>query len=167
MGLSGSRLSTEDILVFYDLYSNDIYRYAYSVLGDSSDALDAVQEVFLRASRSLNKFRGDATPKTWLTTIARNYVIDVIRKRQRDRWYMSGQELPELRDDSASMDIVMEIREALGQMKREYREVLILRHIDELSVQETALTLGWSKRKVRNTSHRAMLKLREILGDED
>ena len=61
----------------------------------------------------------------------------------------------------------MEIRDALNRLKRGYREVLILRYVNELSVHETALTLGWSEKKVRNTSHRAMLKLRKILGGED
>ena len=154
-------------MILYDRYSNDIYRYAYSVLGDSSDALDTVQEVFLRANRGLDDFRGDSNPRTWLMTIARNYVVDVIRKRQKDRWHMSDRELSGLSDDSISMDIVMEIRDALNQLKRGYREVLILRYVNELSVHETALTLGWSEKKVRNTSHRAMLKLRKILGGED
>ncbi|MCF8564574.1 sigma-70 family RNA polymerase sigma factor [Alicyclobacillus tolerans] len=71
--------SKELIRSLYDLYSNDVYRYAWATLGDSTEAHDVVQEVFLRAYRSLNSYRHDASAKTWLMTIARNYIFDVLR----------------------------------------------------------------------------------------
>jgi RNA polymerase sigma factor (sigma-70 family) len=112
--LSDPNSSKEEILSLYDLYSNDIYRYAYSGLGNSSEAYDAVQEVFLRAHRKTHKFRRGSSSKTWLMAITRNYIIDVIRKQQRDRKHVSNQQLPELTDESISMDTVMEIRDALS-----------------------------------------------------
>jgi RNA polymerase sigma-70 factor (ECF subfamily) len=158
--------SKETLRSLYDRYSNDIFRYAYSVLGDSGDAYDAVQEVFLRAHRAMNSFRHDAHPKTWLMAIARNYTVDVLRKKQKDRKYLTYQDVLEFSDVSTSLEAVMELKDAISQLKHDYREVLVLRYVDEFSIRETALLLGWSEKKIRNTAHRAMTKLREILGDE-
>ncbi len=153
----------EIIRSLYDLYSNDVYRYAWTTLGDSSEAHDVVQEVFLRAYRSWNDYRQNANAKTWLMTIAKNYIFDVFRKRRTDRKYMSQHEMPEISDTSTPFDVIMEVEEALSQLKDEYRHVIVLRHIEKLSIQETASVLGWSEKKVRNTTHRAITKLREIL----
>ncbi|MCF8564573.1 hypothetical protein LLE49_07420 [Alicyclobacillus tolerans] len=57
----------------------------------------------------------------------------------------------------------MEVEEALGQLKDTYRQVVILRHVENFSSAETAEILCWSETKVRTTAHRAITKLREIL----
>lgn len=155
----------EFIHSLYELYSNDVYRYAWATLGNSSDAYDVVQEVFLRACRSANNYRRDSSARTWLMTIARNYIFDVLRKKRTERKYLDNSEMPEIVDTStASPGMVLEIKEALLQLNDEYRHVIVLRHIENVSVSETAVILGWSEKKVHNTTHRALLKLREILG---
>lgn len=154
----------EIVQSLYDLYSNDIYRYAKTMLGESDDAYDVVQEVFLRALRSWDSYRQDANPKTWLMSIARNYIYDVLRKKRTERKYISQQEPSDISDSSPPMDVAIEVEKALSQLKNEYGHVIVLRHIDNLSIEQTASVLGWSERKVRNTAHRALKKLREILG---
>lgn len=154
----------ETIRSMYDLYSNDVYRYAWSYLGDSSEAHDVVQEVFLRAYRSLNNYRHDASAKTWLMTIARNYIFDVLRKRRTERKYRTDEDMPDVVDSESPVELVMEVEEALAQLSNEYREVVVLRHIQNHSVQDTAKILGWSEKKVHNTTHRAIMKLREMFG---
>lgn len=148
----------------YQLYSNDIYRYARMMLGSSSDAYDIVQEVFLRAFRSWNSYRQDASAKTWLMSIARNYISDVHRKKRSESKYVSRQEPPEVSDMATPIEVILEVEDALSQLKDTYRQVIILRHLENYSIEETANVLGWSATKVRTTSHRAMTKLREILG---
>jgi len=156
--------SKETLRMLYGDYSNDVYRYAFATLGDSNLAHDIVQEVFLRAYRSLNSYRRDASAKTWLMTIARNLIFDVLRKRRTERKYLSRHEIPEqLGDESVPMEDLVEVEEALAKLKPEYRHVVVLRYIDGLSIRDTASVLGWSEKKVRNTAHRAMTKLREIL----
>lgn len=151
--------------MLYDDYSNDVYRYAFATLGDSNLAHDIVQEVFLRAYRSLSSYRRDASAKTWLMTIARNHIFDILRKRRTERKYLYRHEIPEqLGDESVSMEELLEVGEALAMLKSEYRHVVVLRYIDGLSIRDTTSVLGWSEKKVRNTAHRAIAKLREILG---
>jgi RNA polymerase sigma-70 factor, ECF subfamily len=154
----------EIIRSMYDLYSNDVYRFAWSHLGDASEAHDVVQEVFLRAYRSLNHYRHDASAKTWLMTIARNYIFDFLRKKKTERKHLAEADIPDAVDTQLPVELLMEVEAALGQLSDEYREVVVLRHIENLSVQHTAKILGWSEKKVHNTTHRAIMKLREIFG---
>lgn len=72
----------EEITQLYDFYANDVYRFARLTLDDQSDAEDVVQEVFVRALRNWNRFRFTSSPKTWLLSITRNCVMDVLRKKR-------------------------------------------------------------------------------------
>lgn len=159
------QLSTrEAIRSLYELYSNDIYRYARITLDDSSEAYDVVQEVFLRAYRSWNSYRQQAYAKTWLMSIARYYMIDLHRKHQAQAKNLSASELTDdVADRSPSMYLIPIVQDGLQQLKVEYREAIILRFMENLSVAETAAVLGWSEKKVRNATHRGLQKLREVL----
>lgn len=150
----------------YELYSDDIYRYARLTLGSDYDAYDVVQEVYVRACRSWSSYRGDANAKTWLLRIARNYIFDLYRRKRTERNFLASYNPPPVYDEAASIQAILEIEETLALMKHEYRQVIVLRHIESLSLQETAETLGWTEAKVRTTTHRAMTKLRKILGGD-
>lgn len=154
----------ETLKRLYEMYSNDVYRYAFATLGDSSEAHDVVQEVFIRAYRAINKFRYDSTAKTWIMTIARNYIFDILRKRRKDRQFVSQHEMPDVGDQAHDVSVVIEVEEALAKLKNDYRQAVILRYIDNLSIRETASVLGWSEKKVQNTAHRAIQQLRQVLG---
>lgn len=72
------------LAAFVRRLQGDVWRYcAYLVDTDTAD--DLTQEVFLRAMRSVTRFRGDANARTWLLAIARHVAADEIRRRQRDR----------------------------------------------------------------------------------
>jgi RNA polymerase sigma-70 factor (ECF subfamily) len=153
--------SQEAIRSLYERYANDIYRYTRLMLGNSSDAYDVVQEVFLRAFRSWEKYRHDANGRTWLMTIARNYIFDTLRKKRTERKYLSGYEPPNAID--ILDDTIRDVVEAIAKLKITYRQVIVLRHIENFSIAETARILGWSENKVRSTTNRAMAALRKIL----
>lgn len=80
----------EAIKLLYDKYAVEIYRYARLTIGNSVDAHDVVQEVFFRAFKSWQEFRRDASERTWLMSIARNYIFDVLRSRRNDREFLSN-----------------------------------------------------------------------------
>lgn len=150
----------------YELYADDIFRYAKITLGDTSQAYDVVQEVFLRAFRSWLHYRQDANAKTWLMSIARNCIYDVFRKKRTERNFLSSYDPPQPRDEADVVEAILEIKQLLYAVKQEYRQVIFLRYIEDLSMRETATILGWSEAKVRTTTHRAMKKLREIWGGD-
>ncbi|QSO48750.1 RNA polymerase sigma factor [Alicyclobacillus mengziensis] len=155
----------QEIESLYEMYAHDVYRFARYTLGDSMVASDVVQEVFLRAIRSWQKFRNDANRKTWLLAIARNYMYDYLR--QKKKWEMS-EEHPEpfVRDPTFSVDNTLALEDSLMALKKTYRQVFVLRHIEDLSVSQTAKILGWSESKVRTTDYRAVRKLQHDLAPD-
>ena len=154
----------ETIRTLYDLYRHDIYRFARYTLGDEASAYDVVQEVFIRAIRSWDRFRQEANAKTWLLSIARNYMYDSIRKRKKWEQFAARYDPPPQPDFVQSVEDSLILEQALATLKDTYRQVLVLRHIEHLSVAESAGVLGWSEGKVRTTDYRAMATLRAILG---
>lgn len=158
-------------------YSDDIYQFLHFRLNArQQDIEDLVQEVFIRALKGLSHFKGNASPKTWLFSIARNVAIDEGRKQTRERWkwFLSFQDshqapfrtqlTPEeiLSDKEEQRNLITAIR----SLKESYKDVLIMRSIKDLSIQETAEVLGWSENKVRSTHHRTKAALQQKLGGD-
>ncbi len=167
--------------LFYELirpHERAVYLVAYSVLKNEADAEDVAQEAILKAFRSLSAFRGDSRFQHWLVKIALNEARMRYRKRQ-------GEKLQSL-DDTGSEDqdyvplqiadwrelppevldrkeVREEIENAIAGLSEKYREVLMLRDIEELSIAETAETLGLTQATVKVRLFRARLKLRDRL----
>ena len=150
-------------------YEKDVTNYLVYYTG-STDVEDLVQETFLRAIRAINRFKNESSPKTWLISIARNTAIDFYRKKS--GWNRLKQlinlEAPELREQGAEEKVVKKMEythlyEAINALKPNYRDVILLRGISELSSQEAGQVLGWSENKVNVTFYRAVKKLNERL----
>lgn len=141
-------------------YSNDVYRFLVYYT-KRTDIDDLVQETFIRALKASQQAEIE-NPKTWLFAIARNVAIDEKRRTKLISW------LPDIfLQHLVSRDITPEeslelsenkrlLYDIIHQLKRSYRDVLILRGIKGLSSKETAEVLGWSEAKVNLTMHRAM-----------
>jgi RNA polymerase sigma-70 factor (ECF subfamily) len=147
----------------FEQYSNDIFSYAKFSLGDHSEARDVVQEVFLRAFRSWDRFRGNSSAKTWLYSITRHYILDLMRKRRTEREFANRFKPREQMSEIGHAETNIVLQESLQMLKASYRDVFILRHIEEISVRDTARILGWSEGKVRTTDYRAIETIRKLL----
>lgn len=135
------------------------------MIKDYKQAEDITQETFIKAYLNYDQFEGHSSCKTWIMKIARNLAIDYIRKTKHIQ-LLKDTLLPIKADDhDLPEDIVLyketdqELIEAIQQLKRSQREVILLRKIKHFSVQETAEILGWSKSKVKVTLHRAINNL--------
>ena len=149
---------------WFDLYADDVFRFSLWLTGNRDDARDTVQEVFFRAHQGLSDFRHDASPKTWLFRIARNYVHDVHRKRRSDHRHIQQHRA---RDRTgATFEDQVALYDALSRLPDNYRQVVVLRFAHDLSIQDTSQVLGWSSEKVRTTQHRALKRLKELLNDD-
>jgi RNA polymerase sigma-70 factor, ECF subfamily len=156
---------------WFHLYSDRIYTFLVYRMG-TPDVEDLVQEVFIRALNSMDSFKRNANPKTWLYSIARNLAIDELRKKHRQK--LSITSFSHSNNEAASLDtpetllfLNEENRELLAkinQLKTNYRDVLLLRGINDLDVKETAEILNWTENKVRITYHRACKKLQKNSG---
>ncbi len=156
-------------------YQDRLYNALFRFLGNSEDARDVAQEAFLSAFRNLKKFRGRSQFFTWLYRIAWNHALD-LKRRAKNSWALPEAEgsahpnEPQDRSVSASPDWHLQRREederlqqALAKLSDEYRLVLILREMDELSYEEIAEVLDIPIGTVRSRLHRARLELRQLL----
>lgn len=153
----------DTIRLMYERHANDVFRYARLSLGSDSDAYDVVQEVFLRAFRSWGAFRQEASARTWLMKIARNCIFDSFRKKRSERMRFVRSMPSEILEPATAIDTMLSLEAALAGLKHTYRQVVILRYVELMSVKDTAEILGWSTSKVSVTTHRALVRLREVL----
>ncbi|MHC4177720.1 MAG: sigma-70 family RNA polymerase sigma factor [Planctomycetota bacterium] len=165
-----------------------IYGLARRIVGQVQDAEEVVQQTFLSVIEHLKDFRQEALFSTWLTRIATNHALALLRKRSRHRTVPlandhtgeADQEVPhpdyiaqwrETPEQIASRHETRELLDqALEQLDEKYRLVFLLRDVQGLSTNETAETLGISPANVKVRLLRARLMLRERLtrqfGDE-
>ncbi len=154
----------------------DVYALCRRLLGDSSDAADATQEVYLRVVRAVMGFRGEASFSTWLHRVTVNVCMTALSKRGdvRARGQSAGfldfepDELlsedagPESRAETA--DLAARTARALGELADDAREVVVLRDVQGFSTKETADLLGITEGTVKVRLHRAHARLRELVG---
>jgi RNA polymerase sigma-70 factor (ECF subfamily) len=161
-------------------YGGRLLAVARRFLPVEEDARDAVQEAFTSAFRSIERFEGNARLSTWLHRIVVNAALMKLRTRRRkpeqsiedllpgfledghlerpvSPWRKSGLERLELDE----LRVVM--HEKIQALPESYRNVLLLRDIEELDTQETAELMGISEGAVKTRLHRARLALRELL----
>jgi RNA polymerase sigma-70 factor, ECF subfamily len=154
----------------YERYAQSVYRYLYAHLYDQLDAEDLTEEVFLRVWRTLSNYNEQGVPLlAYLFRVARNALVDFYRRSSRSGNQMSLDANPISDDKPDPGDIAMvrmehqEIRQMLEQLSEDYRNVLILRFLSELSPREIAHVMGRTEGAVRVLQHRALVALRELL----
>lgn len=150
----------------YRRYRETIYRVAWKIVLDRDDALDVTQEVFVRVLRSIGSFQHHSKVSTWMTRIAVNASIDLLRQRRRAAALQ--QVLVEEPDIDWRFDTALEgdrVRTALEKLSDEHRTCLVLREMEGQSYGEIAESLGCSIGTVRSRIHRARAKIRRLLSD--
>ena len=151
-----------------------VYRIALSYLRDPDDALDAVQETFVKAFLSAARWDGSSDAGPWLSRIAVNHAIDRYRRAKRRRATYSPIEEGDHDERFAAEDALAGAAGHQPQPRRAHRRrpaalpekqraVFVLRHYDEMSLEDIATTLGLRLGTVKSSLHRAVLGLRERL----
>lgn len=164
-------------------HNQKLYRTARSILKDEDEAEDAVQEAYLSAYRAMGSFRGDAKLSTWLVRIVANEALARLRKRKRSAEIIRfdsdtqsagqssevnvSQAAPEQPDQGASRAEARRMLERkIDELPDAFRATFVLRAIEELSVEETAVVLDIPEATVRSRFFRARGMLRESLARE-
>jgi RNA polymerase sigma-70 factor, ECF subfamily len=161
-----------------DEHQRFVYQLALHLLGDHNEALDLSQEVFLRVFRTIHRFRGQSTLRTWI------YRIAVNQARNRMRWWRRrrrSQQVSlddhvrahgELRTESATAspdrvfrqrEVAARLQQALDCLPFDQRTAIVLREIDGLSYDEIAFSLGVAVGTVKSRLARARETLRGAL----
>lgn len=137
-----------------------LYRVSYTVLHNSEDCADALQDALLKAWRSLGTLRDDGRFRGWMTRIVVNASRDMLRRRRL--------RTEELTDDIAAPQAEdSRLDEALRALDENLRLPITLHYMEGMSVSEIADALRLPQGTVKNRMHRGRRRLSEILGEED
>ncbi len=147
----------------------DMFGLAFRLLGNEDDARDVLQETYVRAYRSLKKFRGDAAVTTWLYRVTANAAYTFLRKRHKHRHDalesidepVSESPLPE--DVSQNSDLRQQLKAHLLDLPPDQRVVIVMKDIYDLPHEAIADELGISVTAAKVRLHRARKKLRGAL----
>jgi RNA polymerase sigma-70 factor (ECF subfamily) len=156
-----------------------LFRAAWSILKDRSDAEDAVQSAYLKAFASIGEFEGRSALSTWLTRITINEALGRLRSSRRRQRYLEDQGVsvldhyretlmrgsqPVQPDASVAREQLRQMLErAVAGLPDAFRSVFVLREIEGLNVEETAEALDLAPATVKTRLLRARRKLREAL----
>lgn len=156
---------------WFHQYEKDVTSFLIYYTG-TMDVEDLVQDTFLIALNKISGFKGDAHPKTWLISIARNQVLDLYRRRQ--RWTRLKHLLPSHQEHADEVErwLVRNqeadyLYQAIRQLSVKNREVVILRGILEFPSKEVAAIMNRSENTVNVMFHRALKNLRQLLEKEE
>lgn len=186
IGLKAKRHSTPDDLaliaqvqqgqqaafgILVGRYEQTIRGTVLGMLGQTVEAEDVAQEVFIRFYKSIDNFRAESSLSTYLTRIAINLCLNELKKRQRDQQRivpMQGEreQIIQIADQDADLarnDTRQLIEQALQLLSEEFRSVLVLRLVEGYSVRETADILELPQGTVASRLARAQLKMRNLI----
>ena len=154
----------QEIGALYEEHNRAIYYLALRFLGDPQRAEDATHDVFLKAFRKLDQFRGDASSRTWLYRIAINHCQN-LQQSWHHRHVVANSddavwEHAAARTDSPlrvleTKELGQRIQRTLDRLSEEYRLLLLLVADEELSYEQIAALVGQSTDAVRGKLHRA------------
>lgn len=157
-------------------YLKPAYNFAYRLTGNAQDAQDISQETFLKMWKNLKKYRPEESFKTWLFTIARNTAFDLMRKKRNLVFSdISGNSTEDSFEEKLADEFSLPADEIISQMENKkmlddllaqlpynYREVILLHYLDELTFDEIGKILGKPLNTVKSWHRRALLELRKL-----
>jgi RNA polymerase sigma-70 factor (ECF subfamily) len=166
---------------FYNLYRNRLYSLVLEQVGrDEAEAEDLIQEVFLAALDSLDKFRGDSQLYTWLRSIALHKINDFYRRQAREPKPkksppdFNALELEQIGDNCQAILTTMEseeirqlVHQALAGLPRDYQDVLVLKYLKDMPVLAISQVMGRSPKSVEGLLSRARKAMRANLEDNN
>lgn len=165
--------------VLVERHSRALFRLAFRMTGNESDAEDVVQESFLRAYRQLGKFGERASFGTWLYRIASNCSLDLVRSRKRrsERIVANDPDMDELRDpmlnlpatgptperSALSTEVRERVAEAMNDLSATERTAFVLRHFEGMCIEDVSRVLDCQPGAAKHSVFRAVQKLRRAL----
>lgn len=166
----------EAFLQAYDLYTDDIYRFIYFKIGNDEEARDITSAVFLKVwnyvqSKGLDESK---SLRAFIYKVARNLVIDHYRQNKDRTSSIDDEDIQKsLIDEKQNVHADAEktsdlglIKEALPHLKDEYREVILMHYVDELSFTEISEITGKTQGNIRVLAFRALKALKDLIDNK-
>jgi RNA polymerase sigma-70 factor (ECF subfamily) len=151
-----------------DLHYQAVYAHAYRILRNSDDASDATQTAFVKALRSIAEFDVERPMRPWLYRICGNVCIDLARARHRtnepiDKHAYMLESEDDLEGSAEQNDLREKILKAIMNLPEKYRRILILRHYEQMAVEEIAEALDAPEGTIKSWLFRARAMLKKEL----
>jgi len=167
----------EEILpIIINRHLKPVYRFVFGLVLDESVAEDITQDVFIKVWKKIKSYNQEYNFKTWIFSIARNTVIDYWRKKKDiifskfDNAEGDNIILDTLADNSpdayeafAIAEEITDLKDILQELPPLYREVLVLRYISDLSIEEISVILKRPIETVKSQHRRGLMHLKELL----
>ena len=150
-------------------YRDQVFRLALRMCGNEADADEVAQEAFLSAWKALPNFRGDSRFSTWLYQLTSHAAIDLMRREKRQ---ITAEDITEVsapdpgpspQQQAERSETRQAVRDAMGQLSPEYRQIVVLRFLQELSYEEIGAVLKLPPGTVKSRLNRAKSQLKDIL----
>jgi RNA polymerase sigma-70 factor (ECF subfamily) len=174
LALKGDQQAFVEIV---DLYKDKIYHLGYRMLNNRHEAEDIVQETFLRVFKSLDRYDPNQKFSTWIYRIATNLCIDRLRKRKpiysldadmNDQEGLDGYSLIPSDDRTPESELMISetkqiVYDAIDSLPAKYKSVMILRYLEDMSLQEISDVLEMPVTTIKTRVHRGRDFLRKKL----
>jgi RNA polymerase sigma-70 factor, ECF subfamily len=177
------RVKAGDHAAFNELvrrYEGKVYQLAFRLTGEEMDAMDVIQDVFVSVYTKIHTFRGHAAFSSWLYRITANAAFARLNQRKRAAAVSIDDVLPAVEEKSRDLfsewsqkpdaalfnkEARVALERAIDSLPEDFRTVVILRDVQNMSNQDVADVLKLSIPAVKSRLHRARLALRKLLGD--
>ncbi len=156
----------------YVLHVDRVYRHIYYRVGNETDAEDLTQQVFLKAWQAIHRYKRTKTPFiAWLMTISHNLIVDFFRTRK-DLARLDAELVADTPASSPEYTVETSLQKervhkAILQLNDDEQQVIMLRLVEGFEFAEIASLLGKKEGNIRVILHRALVKLRKILENEE
>lgn len=153
-------------------YNQRLYRVTLAILRDGAEAEDVIQDTYVRAYQHLDQFAGHAAFSTWLTRIAVHEALRRLHLRDRDQQMDEPDEegamnlietSPDPEQRASMVELGQLLEEAVLGLPSQYRSVIMLRDVEEMSTAETAAALELTEQNVKVRLHRGRAMMRDHL----
>ncbi|NLD50301.1 MAG: sigma-70 family RNA polymerase sigma factor [Clostridiaceae bacterium] len=175
------RAKTGDVEAFEQLIEGcekKVFNIAFRMIANYEDAKEVAQEVFIRAFKSISKFKGDSLFSTWIYKITTNVCLDEIRKRKNKKIISLAEEIEidgnevkrQIRDEgpgpeseAESNEVKKAVIDSINSLPEDYKTVIVLRDIHGFSYEEIAKFINCPEGTVKSRINRARQSLKNIL----
>ena len=151
-------------------YSDRLYNLIYKMVLNRDDSMDILQNTFLKTYKSADKFKGESSIYTYLAAIALNEARERFRKEKRFLFFDldiidEEKQIPDISDEKEKENAGERINFALAKLPESFREVLVMKDIDGLSLKEISDITGLSEGGVKARLHRARMLLKRMFNE--
>jgi len=146
--------------ILYQRYYATMVWLAYAILADQGLAEDVAQETFAVACEQIGRLKKPQKFLGWLSAICRNTALQLVRERKKE---VLIDVVPEQRDERSHSSLAEVVRQAIGALPQQYRELLVLRYYNGMNYEQMGSILGIRKSVVKGRLFRARRKIAKYL----